>query len=366
MATLKDLFKTSQTRTLPNQGGSYSIGLGGAPITMDSIFPSSPASPSSSNVKPAPVAPQPVVPAPVKAPVPSSPSLFSQPKQPVVAEEPAPVNIPQGYINPATGQLYSAKEIVANMAKKIPLTNAGDIGKYAGDALAAPDQSVEDLTKTARNLAVARNDIAVGATDPFKVGKDSGIAYSPAQLATIEKAYAGIYDPAINDVFARIKEKQELDKKLAEAKSEEAKLKAQKELEVFRTNENIRQYKETTGKGKGGGGDKFTQTQINDGASNAGIGIADFEQFDDDVKNFYINPPMVVDEETNKSIPKYKVFENLLAEVSKGKKTPEQVIELIKGSSTLPGTVKQYFISKMPIAPEEKQTHWYDIFTDWM
>lgn len=361
MATLKDLFKTSQTRTLPNQGGSYSIGLGGAPITMDSIFPSSPASPSSSNVKPAPVAPQPVVPAPVKAPVPSSPSLFSQPKQPVVAEEPAPVNIPQGYINPATGQLYSAKEIVANMAKKIPLTNAGDIGKYAGDALAAPDQSVEDLTKTARNLAVARNDIAVGATDPFKVGKDSGIAYSPSQLAAIEKAYAGIYDPALNDVFSRIKAKQEIDKAEAEAKTEEAKLKVQKEMAVFNTNENIRQWKETTGTKSGGGTGEFTQSQLNSGASKSGLGLAVFEDLDPDIKNFYINTPMETDPVSGKSYPMDRTFSNLIKLVESGEETVENATEQIMNSA-LPDVVKHYFIAQLPISQAEKEGYFARIW----
>lgn len=356
MATLKEIFNPV-TRTLPNGGGSYSV-MGGAPVTAASLFPAAPVSvPTAPTITPAPVAP------PTPAPAPA-PRVFSSPAPAAPAalvETPSPLNVPQGYINPATGELYSAKEIVANMAKKIPLTNAGDMGKYAGDALTAPDQTVTDLESTARGLNNARNDIATGTTDPFKIGKDSGINYSPAQLATIEKAYAGIYDPAINDVFARIKDKQALDAKLASAQSDKDKLAAQKEMAVFNTNENIRQYEATTGK-NGGGGKTFTNTQLNNGASNAGTGIADFDQLDDDVKNFYVNPPMVLDENTNKNVPKYKVFEDLLAEVKAGTKTPDEVIQTIKDSTSLPASVKQYFISKMPIAPAQKASHWYDIF----
>jgi len=57
-----------------------------------------------------------------------------------------------------------------------------------------------------------RNDIATGTTDPYKVGNQSGIAYSPQELKAIENAYAGIYDPAINDVFSRLKEREDEEK----------------------------------------------------------------------------------------------------------------------------------------------------------
>ncbi len=333
----------NQTRQLPNQGGSYSA-LGGV---------NTPAS--------API------PVPVSAPTPT-PRIFSPvPTAPVTPLTPiVPVSSPvpvksSKYINPATGTYYTPEEYANSVAKKIPVSKAtGDIGQYAGSALTAPDQSVANLTNTARILNNIRNDIATGTTDPYKIGKDSGIAYSPTQLAAIEKAYAGIYDPALNDVFTRIKDRQDLDKKLVDAKSEEDKLKAQKDLIIFNTDENIRQYEATTGRKTGRA--TFTPTQLNSGASNAGIGIADFEQFDDDVKNFYINPPMVLDETTNKNVPKYQVFENLLKEVATGTRTPDEVIAFIKESISLPATIKQYFISRMPIAPEKKATHWYDIF----
>jgi len=222
MAKLTDLYKGTgttpfnMTRSLPNQGGLYSL-MGTANTTPATMFR-----------PPVAQAPAQFTPPPVAAPAvtPSAP-LFS-PERPAVAPnetapESATLNVPQNFINPTTGQLYTAKEIVANMAKKIPLTNS-DLGKYAGDAIMAPDQTVADMKGTARDLNNARNDLSVGATDPYKVGKDSGIDYSPAQLSAIEKAYAGIYDPALNDVFTRIDEKEkkdasELAQKIAEQKA---------------------------------------------------------------------------------------------------------------------------------------------------
>lgn len=121
------------------------------------------------------------------------------------------------YINPATGKYFQSPQEYGNyVATKIPV--ATDVPKYAGEATTNPDQSVIQLQSTARNLNNARNDIAVGATDPYKAGNKSGIAYSPQELSAIEKAYAGIYDPALNDVFARLKTKQDEETAAADAK----------------------------------------------------------------------------------------------------------------------------------------------------
>jgi len=121
------------------------------------------------------------------------------------------------YINPRTGTYFqTAKEYGDYVATKIPV--ATDVPKYAGNAVTNPDQSATALQGTARNLNNARDDIAVGATDPYKAGNKSGIAYSPQELSAIEKAYAGIYDPALNDVFARLKTKQDEDAAAADAK----------------------------------------------------------------------------------------------------------------------------------------------------
>ena len=99
-----------------------------------------------------------------------------------------------------------------------------------------------------------------------------------AEIRDIEKAYAGIYDPALNDVFARLK-----------VKSDEDAAVAKREEQIFATNENIRQWKATTGsKGGGDGSDLFTQTQTNNGARNAGMTIAGFTQLDEDLQNFFV------------------------------------------------------------------------------
>lgn len=340
MATLKDYFNNlNQTRTLPNQGGSYSINMGGEPLP--SYFTPTPASKSSVFHGPQP-----------KPPTPPAPTAEDKPK----------VNAPQGYFNPATGQLYTAKEIVANMAKKIPLTNAsGDIGKYEGDAMASPEQSAESLRNTARDLSMARNDIAVGETDPYKVGKDSGIAFSPAQLNAIEKAYAGIYDPAIKDVFSRIKAKEELDTEMAKAKTEEAKLKVQKEMEIFRTNESIRQWKATTGTTKTGGASDFSRSQLNSGASKAGMGISLFEDLDPDIQNFYINTPKEMDPETEKLYPMDETFKNLIRLVEAGEKDRDEAAEEIM-TSNLPDVVKHHFISKLPLENAVKEGYFARIW----
>lgn len=167
---------------LPNGGGTYSA-MGGGIVTPQNFVPK-------------PVAPQ----NPIAPIVPSS-----------NATPPIPVK-PSKYINPATGAYYTPEEYANSVAQKIPVSKAtGDVGQYAGDAIAKPDQTSADLTTTARGLNNARNDIAVGEKDPYKVGKDSGIAYSPAQLTAIEKAYAGIYDPALQDVFTKLEAKQKED-----------------------------------------------------------------------------------------------------------------------------------------------------------
>ncbi len=107
---------------------------------------------------------------------------------------------------------------------------------YAGDAMTNPNQSANELKGRARDMNNARNDIATGTKDPYGVGNKSGIAYSPTELKAIENAYAGVYDPALNDVFSRLQDKQAEDAKIAS-----------REDRVFATNEAIRQWQATTG-----------------------------------------------------------------------------------------------------------------------
>jgi hypothetical protein len=145
-------------------------------------------------------------PAPVVAPSASSTPLFSAPSQPQGGQ--TGVKVPPNYINPETGQLYSAKEIVENMASRIPTTNSGDIGTYAGGVLSNPNQTPEQLRSSAYDMNNARNDIATGETDPYKAASQSGMSFSGAELDAIEKAYAGVYDPALKDVFNKLEKKE--------------------------------------------------------------------------------------------------------------------------------------------------------------
>lgn len=320
---------------LPNGGGTYSA-IGGGQVTPQNFVP------------------KPVVPA---KPAVAAPSLFNNPPAPV--QQPAPVNIPQGYVNPETGQLYSAKEIVSNMARKIPISkDTGNVGAYAANAMINPDQSVDTMTRTATNLNNARNDLAVGETK-MQDFAPAGITYSPAQQEAIRKAAAGIYDPVLNDVFSRIKAKQQIDKDAADAKTAEAKDKAQRELIVFNTNENIRQWKATTGS-KSGSDVSFSQSQINSGASNAGLNIAIFDDLDPDVKNFYINPPKALNDD-NKVVPIYQNFEDDIAAVKKGLKTVKEVSDAID-LSPLPESVKHYFIAQLPLTDVEKEGYFQGIW----
>jgi hypothetical protein len=257
-------------------------------------------------------------------------------------------NIPPQYINPKTGGLYSPTEFAEMLGNTIP---AADIPKFAGDTLTEGPQTTEQLSSTVANLNNARNDIATGTTDPYKIASQSGVAYSPQELSAIEKAYAGIYDPAINTALAKLDMKQKADAKKLEDESWAAK-------QIFQTNENIRQWRETTGtKSSGGGTTEFTSTQENKGASNAGMDIATFQALDDDIKNYFVNTPSGTDPDTDKSVPMTKIFASYIAKIESGDISPEEVAQLITDSQ-LPEAVKHYYIDNLPIAPEKKDS-WY-------
>jgi hypothetical protein len=267
----------------------------------------------------------------------------------------APATTRSKYIDPKTGQYFKTAEEYGNyVATKIPVS--GDIPKYAGDAMTDPNQSATNLEGIARNLNNARNDIAVGQTDPYGVGNKSGIAYSPAELKAIEKAYAGVYDPALNDVFARLKEKQTAD---AKAESD----RARREEQIFTTNENIRQWKATTGS-KGGGSiaGLFTQTQLNNAARNSGLDDTAFSKIDDyDLINFFVQPPSETN--TDQSSPSYgkatplnKSYENLVKLANAGDIKPSEAAAEIE-SSNLPESVKHYYLDRITtMDPIEKQS----------
>lgn len=291
---------------------------------------------------------KPVISNPIQTPAPVvNKSLFNS-----TAPVEERVKVPTNWINPTNGQLYSPQEYAANAVKKIPTGTApkGDIGTYAGNAITEPNQSADKLTTTARNLNNARNDLAVGDTSLFAGSNVTAggekIIYSPAEQDAIRKASAGIYDPALNDVFTKLAAKQKADEKIAADEDWRKK-------QIFSTNESIRQWKATTGtKDLSDSSDRFTKTQLNNGAANAGMILDDFSALDGDLKNFYINPPMGKNFE-DKSVPMYDIFNEALAEVRSGKSTAEQITQEIMDSN-LPDVVKHYFINQMPLAPEVK------------
>ncbi len=144
------------------------------------------------------------------------------------------------YRNPATGEIMSPKEYALYIASKVPTTSSeskkagnmgvsGDIGKYVGDQIMNPDQSSADLKKTARGLEASQGDIAVGETDPYG---NKGIPFSPEERRAIESAYAGIYDPAIKDVYAKLEAKQKAEDLKASQDFELSKMAKQHEYDM--------------------------------------------------------------------------------------------------------------------------------------
>jgi hypothetical protein len=171
------------------------------------------------------------------------------------------------------------------------------------------------------------------------------VAYSPQELKAIESAYAGVYDPAINSALAKLDAKQK-----ADSAKTDADLWAQKQ--VFQTNENIRQWRATTGTTASSDGN-FTSTQTNKGASAAGLPIATFDALDPDIKNYFVNTPYGKDPVTGAKTLKTQLFNDLMKEVSAGTISPEDAATEITNSD-LPEAVKQYYIEQMPLAPEVK------------
>lgn len=191
----------TRTQNLPNGGGSYQTPSGQAPnMSMAPVNQSKVPLKSVYNGTGAP-APQSKPSSTAGAPT-SKPASTTGGPQSV---------IPPQWVNPATGGLYTPEEIANNIALSAPGAKKGDIPKFAGDQFTEGPQTSEQLQATAAGLNNARNDIAVGEKDPYKVGAESGIQYTPQELAAIEKAYAGVYDPAINTALAKLDRKQKED-----------------------------------------------------------------------------------------------------------------------------------------------------------
>ena len=88
--------------------------------------------------------------------------------------------------------------------------------------------------------------------------------------------------------------------------------------------------------GGGGGGTttyKFTSTQLNKGAANAGLSLTDFQNLDGDVQNYYVNL----------SPTNAQNLKDTIANVQSGAQSAEEVIEYIKSKSVAPA-VEAYLI----------------------
>ena len=271
-----------------------------------------------------------------------------------VAPQPAP-QIPAEWMKPGGG-LYSGKEIVDNMAaQKQGASSPYAIPRYAGNAITNPNQSEVDLNRQAYGLNNARNDIATGTTDPYKVASQSGIAYSPQELRAIEKAYAGIYDPALSDVFTKLDVK---------AKKDAADLAHKQKLEdiVFSTNESIRQWRQTTGT-KAGSDGGLTAAKRLSGAAQAGLSTQVFDTLDEDIQNFFANPVTEKDPDTGKTFYTKAVLRSFVDAANNGDVTPEDARQQIMDSSVSPA-VQQYYIDQLPVDSKVKQG-WLEQVWNW-
>jgi hypothetical protein len=181
-------------------------------------LPYSAGSYNNTSTSPAPVVPAPIAPAPVATPKP----IFKHGTTAPAPATPQNQGVNPEFIKP-DGTYYTAQEVVNNRVAKMK-TGRPDVPTYAGNAVANPNQTVEQMNQEAYGMNNARNDIATGTTDPYKVGSKSGIAYSPAELKAIEKAYAGIYDPALSDVFSKLDAKKQADELAATRKYDLEKL----------------------------------------------------------------------------------------------------------------------------------------------
>lgn len=252
MATAKKLsdYLSGLFNPITNPGGGFSVlagpttpktyqSLAGpvAPKTYQSlagpVVPKTYASLSSlaapASTKPAapvvaatPVAPPPVVTRSVVPTGPTGPAapLFSGatgPTAPVGATGGTGTAIPPQWLR-ADGTIKTAAEIAADVAKTLSAAHDnGDVGTLALEQFGGNGQTTAEAEAEARRIGNTRNDIAVGATDPYKVASESGIAYTPEELNAIEKAYAGVYDPALDTALAKVTDKQAADKAKAAA-----------------------------------------------------------------------------------------------------------------------------------------------------
>lgn len=145
---------------------------------------------------------------------------------------PSEVPVPRQWMK-ADGTFKTPEEIAAEIGTTLKnASGTGDIGRISLNQFGADGKTAEQLATEARRIGNTRNDIAAGETDPYKVASDSGIAYTAAELAAIEKAYAGIYDPALDSALSKVEEKRTSDARAAEAKAEEDRIRLRSGLDL--------------------------------------------------------------------------------------------------------------------------------------
>lgn len=167
------------------------------PAPMGPVAPAAPVTPQGAGVArgTSPVAPNPTVPPTV-------------PGAPTMPEAPAQADVPPNWKNP-DGSIKPAEQIAQEIAAALKTSASGpDVGRLAGNQFGGAEKTAEQLMTEAALINNARNDIAVGENDPYKIASESGIAYTPEQLRAIESSYAGIYDPALTGAFSKLETKQ--------------------------------------------------------------------------------------------------------------------------------------------------------------
>lgn len=255
-----------RTNTLPNGAGSYqsptpapygSVDYGspdvpiksyfGGTATMDYAGPQTPSTPTPGGTPP------PSTPAPSSGGKSGGTIFKSTPITPTAPTAPEQLDYSK-YTNPETGKPYTPQEYADVMAKRV---SGGSIPNYAGDVLTKGPQTVDQLERTARELNNARNDIATGTKDPYEVASRSGLQLTPSQLKAVENAYAGVYTPALEDVFSAIsnRKKVEEDDRQAKIRKEEAAAELENDLLKMKTQfEYDKKLKSIVAPGSGGSG----------------------------------------------------------------------------------------------------------------
>jgi len=221
----------------PLSGGGFSM-ANSTPSVIPKSAPTTPVAPVTAPVAPvtSPVAP--VAPAlPAKQPVAANPlfgpSASSEapvaPAAPAGAATSGATTIPKQYLN-TDGSFKTPDQVASDIGGTLKAANGnGDVGALALAQFGKDGQTAEEAAIEARRIGNTRNDIAAGETDPYGVASKSGIAYTPAELGAIEKAYAGIYDPALDSAMAKVERKRSEDE--ARKKAEETKAKDERDFE---------------------------------------------------------------------------------------------------------------------------------------